>query len=228
MAPGAGRAAEDPVPDDPAPPATHRVRLGARAPAGAGRVSEGRAAAAVGSAELPAPTPALRLVEKFAHHRRDAAAWGWGIFGTGAREPIVRIHHGSVPIFVRDLGKCLMVVGVIDVPPEVREKLAKASGAEQEAFLSGLREELMQCPRVGFAFAPGPLRGAETLERIALDQTFQVAENDASSFNRFCDAIQETETILLRAAEYLRRFLVRSAETEVYSTNSSPPTSLYL
>ena len=182
----------------------------------------------VESEELPAPTPALRLAAKWARHRKDGTGWGWGVFGAGGKEPIVRIHHGSVPIFVRDLGKCLMVLGVIDVPEEVREKLRDASGGEREDFLHGLREELMQCPRLGYAFAPSPLREAGQLTRVAIDQTLQVAEDDAASFNRFCDAIQETETILLGTAEYLRRFLLRSAESAVYSSSSSPPTGLYL
>ena len=179
------------------------------------------------SAGSPEVTPSLRRAEKWARHRRDGASWGWGVFGGTAREPLLRIHHGSAPIFVRDLGKCLMVLGYVDVVPEVRQAIGRAPAEEREEFRVGLQGELMACPRIGYVFLPTPLHDLAALERIALDQTLQIAENDPASFNRFCDAIQETETALLRVTEFLRQFL-RAEAPSVYSSGSPAPTEIYL
>lgn len=176
----------------------------------------------------PPSTRALRLAEKWARHRRDDVSWGWGVFGEDLREPVVRIMHGSSPIFVRDLGKCLMILGVVDVPAELRERLAGEPEGEREEFLQGLRLELTACPRIGFSLAPSDSPASVVPERIALDQTIQIAENDAASFNRYCDAIQETETILLGVEEFLRQALARSRERPVYSSSSPPPREIYL
>ncbi len=180
--------------------------------------------------ELPEPvlTPSLHLVEKWAAHRGDRTSRGWGLFGPGRPETVIRIHHGAVPIYVRDLGKCLMVLGILDLPREVRDRLEETSPADRAEFLDALQDELMACPRVGFSIAPSEARGVAGLERVALDQTLQVAENDPASFNRFCDAIQETETILLRVSELLRRFAVRPQEQAGYTSSTQPPTELYL
>lgn len=178
--------------------------------------------------DAPPSTRSLRLAEKWARHRRDGVSWGWGIFGEDVREPVVRIMHGSSPIYVRDLGKCLMILGVIDVPTELRERLARETEGEREEFLQGLHAELTACPRIGFSFAPSVARATDVPERIALDQTIQIAENEAASFNRFCDAIQETETILLGVEEYLRQALAHAGERPVYSSSSPPPREIYL
>ncbi len=176
----------------------------------------------------PPMTRPLLLVEKWARHRGDRTSRGAGIFDSGRVEPIVQVHHGSARIFVRDLGKCLMILGVDEIASEARASLARSSEAERGQFLSDLREILMSCPRVGFALAPAQFRDAGEVERILLDQTIQIAENDPASFNRFCDAIQETETLLLRVAAYVERSLPTSARAAAYSSTTPPPTELYL
>ena len=174
------------------------------------------------------PTAALLLAQRWARHRHDRTSWGSGDFGGARPEQLLRIHHGTAPIFVRDLGKCIMVLGVIDVPEDVRDWFVAAPPAERGRFLSGLREVLMACPRIGFSSAPSDLGGTECPERVALDQTLQIAENDAASFNRFCDAVQETETVLLMVVEYLRATEERAYEKAVYSSSLPPPKDLYL
>jgi hypothetical protein len=178
--------------------------------------------------DVPPPTRMLQLAEKWARHRHDGTSLGAATFGEGPVEPMVQIHHGSVPIFVRDLGKCLMVLGVLDIPPPVSDRLAQMSAEERGQFLSDLEKVLMSCPRIGFAFDPRGSVQAGALRRIVLDQTLQIAENDAASFNRFCDAIQETETLLLRAAAQLTEFLASGRGSPQYSSSSPPPTDLYL
>ena len=150
------------------------------------------------------------------------------MFGPGGPEPVVHIRHGSAPIYVRDLGKCLMVLGVIDVPKEVREHFQRAAPGERLLFHQGLREILMSCPRVGFGLAPAGAGDPSQLQEVVLDQTIQIAENDPASFNRFCDAIQETETILLRAAGFLQRFAALPSNAPTYSSGTPPPAELYL
>lgn len=177
---------------------------------------------------LPPMSRSLLLIEKWAHHRGDATSRGGGLFVPGKVEPVVRVHHGSTPIYVRDLGKCLMVLGIFEIPKEAREKLAAASEPERWEFLGELREILMSCPRVGFGLDPTGVRDPKELLRIVLDQTIQVAENDAASFNRFCDAIQETETLLLRTAAYVRQFVPVAETAATYSSSSPPPSELYL
>ncbi len=176
---------------------------------------------------LPPMTRALLLIEKWAHHRGDATSRGGGIFVPGRAEPVVHILHGSAPIYVRDLGKCLMALGVYDIPKEVRGRLAGAPMADRLQFYIGLREILMSCPRVGFGLAPAGALDPRDLERVVLDQTFQIAENDPASFNRFCDAIQETETILLRVADFMHAFVPLTSRTQTYSSGAPPPSELY-
>ncbi len=177
---------------------------------------------------VPPPTHSLRLVEKWAAHRGDGTSRGGGIFESGRIEPIVRIHHGAAPIYVRDRGKCLMVLGVIEIPEEARHGLARAPPDDRMVFLHGLREILMACPRVGFGFGPSGAENPEQIERIVLDSTIQIAENDPGSFNRFCDAIQEIETILLRAMTFLFEAAPSRKGGAVYSSSTPPPASLYL
>ena len=179
-------------------------------------------------APIPPLTPALLLIEKWAHHRGDGTLRGAGIFVPGRIEPVLRIVHGSAPIYARDLGKCLMVMGVYELPKEARERLQSADPNEGRAFLVELRQILMSCPRVGFALAPHDVVDPAELRGIVLDQTIQATENEAASFNRFCDAIQETETILLRVEEFLREFVPAERAVPAYSSNTKPPSELYL
>ncbi len=177
---------------------------------------------------LPPFTRSLLLAEKWAHHRHDRTSRGGGMFVPGVIEPVLRIHHGSAPIYVRDLGKCLMVLGTFDLPEEMRAKFRGEREGGRARFLAGLQEILMSCPRIGFGV--GPVETAEVFElkRIVLDQTIQIAENDAGSFNRFSDAIQETETILLRAAAFVQQFSPAPEARPRYSSTSPPPSELYL
>jgi hypothetical protein len=175
-----------------------------------------------------APSPALRLAAKWARHRRDPTEWGRASFGTGAPEMVLRIRHGAVPLLVRDLGKCLTVLGIVDLSPEVRTWIAALAPAERERFLLGLRLQLMSCPRIGFSWGTIETPGQNMPERIALDQTLQISEDDPASFNRLCDAIQETETVLLRALEYLGAARRRAEETVLYSSTTEAPGELYL
>lgn len=177
---------------------------------------------------LPPPTPMLLLAEKWAHHRGDRTSRGGAIFAEGEVEPVIQVHHGSVPIVVRDLGKCLVVLGSFDLPEELPARLLAAPPEERARFLSGLLEIVMSCPRVGYGFGPAGAGDVTELRRIVLDQTLQIAENDAASFNRFCDAIQETETLLLRAGAFLNGFLATSEGPPRYSSGSAPPSELYL
>ena len=177
---------------------------------------------------VPPLTRSLELAEKWAHHRRDATSRGAGIFAEGKVEPVVRIYHGSHPIYVRDLGKCLMVLGVLDIPAEVRARLGELSPAERAEFLENLEEQLMQCPRVGFGLAPPGVSDPSRLERGVFDQTLQIAENDAGSFNRFCDAIQETENLLLKALGFLQRSFPSTPVPLRYSSSTPPPRAPYL
>ncbi len=143
-------------------------------------------------------------------------------------EPVIQVHHGVVPIFVRDLGKCLMVMGVLDLPAEVTERLEQLTPAERQRFLLGLEEILTACPRIGFSVDPKGATDVAAIRRVVLDQTLQVAENDAASFNRFSDAIQETETILLRANAFVGGFLPSLEMSPRYSSTGPPPSELYL
>lgn len=181
-----------------------------------------------GAVVVPPLTPMLLLAEKWAHHRHDRTTRGGAIFSEGRVEPVVQVHHGSVPIYVRDLGKCLMVLGSFDLPQELPVRLAEVSVEERGRFLSGLLEIVMSCPRVGYGFGPAGAGDVTELRRIVLDQTIQIAENDAASFNRFCDAIQETETLLLRAGAFLGGFLATAEGPPRYSSGSKPPSELYL
>ena len=180
------------------------------------------------SADPVSASASLRLASKWARHRRDQVSWGQGNFGGARSEPVLRIHHGSVPIFVRDLGKCLVVLGVIDIPGDVRSWLTKRPQPEKAEFLQHLLEVLMSCPRIGFSLASAAGAGDDLPERAALDQTLQVSENDAASFNRFCDAIQETETVLLRVSELVHSTLARAEVRPVYSSSLPAPRDLYL
>ncbi len=184
--------------------------------------------AATRTPPIPPLTRSLLLIEKWAHHRGDGTSRGGGMFSPGKVEPVVRIHHGSAPIYVRDLGKCLMVLGVYELPSEARARLEDAPAADRGLFLRGLREVLMSCPRVGFGLSPAGTSDPRRLDRIILDQTIQILEDDPDSFNRFCDAIQETETILLRVSEHVHEFASVSAGAATYSSGSPPPTELYL
>ncbi len=150
------------------------------------------------------------------------------MFLPGVVEPLLQIHHGSAPIFVRDLGKCLMVLGTFDIPEEVRQRLRAETEADRARFLAGLQDILMSCPRIGFGVGPSEAGDAVQLRRIVLDQTLQVAENDAASFNRFCDALQETETILLRASAFIQQFSPAPGSQPRYSSSTPPPAELYL
>ena len=173
-------------------------------------------------------TASLRLAGKWAKHRRDQVSWGRGNFGGPRPEPVLRIHHGSVPIFVRDLGKCLVVHGIIDLPEELRSWLAQLPEAGRAEFFQRLLEALMSCPRMGFSLVSPSDHDEELPVRAALDQTLQVAEDDAASFNRFCDAIQETETVLLRVSGLFHATLARAVERPLYSSSLPAPRDLYL
>lgn len=172
-------------------------------------------------------TPSLRLAVKWAQHRGDAVSIGAAVYPNGRVEPVVRIHHGPAPIYVRDLGKCLLVMGYLEVSDVVRQKLAAAPEEERSAFLHAMREILMSCPRIGFAIAPAGTTRPERIERVGIDQTIQIAENDPGSFNRFCDAVQETETVLLRFTELMRGFATRHEPPSTYSSGTPPPTDIY-
>ena len=177
---------------------------------------------------VPALTPQLQLAEEWARAKGDQVDHGAGIFEPGRVEPVLRVHHGPAPIYVRDMGRCLQVVGTLALPAEFRASLRAMDEAARAGALSDLREALMACPRVGFTLSPRTATDITEIAVVSVDQTLRISASDPSTFNRFADAIQEAETILLRVADLVGLYGSAYHRHRTYSSTTPAPSELYL
>lgn len=190
--------------------------------------SEPTVASPAGKGGVPVLSPALELAERWAREKGDEVGRATGVFGNGPPEAVLRLHHGPAPIVLRDLGGCLQVMGSLQLPEGFRASLKEMDEDGRQELLSALREELMSCPRVGFMLGPESAAGLTDLDRVVVDSVLRLGADDAQTFNRFADAIQETETVLLRVADLIGTFGTSYHRQRAYSSSTPPPADLYL
>ena len=93
-----------------------------------------------------------------------------------------------------------MVVFVqVKVTDDVRKKLADLAPEDKQRLLIALRGELSSNSRTGFSFIPQKFSSVDQLEAFNVEQLLKISEDDVSSFNRFCDALQEIVTTAMKA-----------------------------
>jgi hypothetical protein len=117
----------------------------------------------------------------------------------GTRQPGLLITHGAINILVREQGSCVAVFIVVKVPDDVRGKLANLMPEDKQRFYITLRGELSSNSRTAFSFIPQNLGDVGQLEALNIEQLLKISEDDVSSFNRFCDALQEIVTTTVKA-----------------------------
>jgi hypothetical protein len=109
------------------------------------------------------------------------------------------ITHGAIKILVREQGSCVVVFFQAKVPDAVRKKPGDLTLEDKQRLLIILRGELSSNSRTGFSFIPQNFGSVDQLEAFSVEQLLKVSEDDVSSFNRFCDALQETITTAVKA-----------------------------
>lgn len=96
---------------------------------------------------------------------------------------------------VVDPGGSAVLLLTMKMGDDVR-KLAHSVGEDaQRKMIMLLKQALMANPRLAWAFGPSTATLIEQIQEIQLMQRFRVKEDDASTFNRFADALQEVATV---------------------------------
>ncbi len=164
----------------------------------------------------------MALAEKWANEtgRKTQRALS-GPLPDGTRIPVLLITHGTIPVLVREQGSCVVVFIQAKVPDDVRKKLANLAPEDKRKLLIILRGELSSNGRAGFSFIPQKFSSVDQLEGLNVEQLLKILENDVGSFNRFCDALQETVTTAMRAMSVFGLLV----STEEPSTTAVRPAS---
>jgi hypothetical protein len=139
----------------------------------------------------------------------------------GTRVPLLMITHGIVPVCVGEDKTCVNVYIQVKLPTEVRAKLATLAPEDKQRLLITFIGELSSNSRAGFSFIPQNLTSVEQLEIFTVAEVLKISEDDISSFNRFCDALQETVTTASKATRVFGLLM----STQTPSTTAVKPAS---
>ena len=143
--------------------------------------------------------PSLALAEKWATETgRKTQRILSDPLPDGSRLPTLMITQGNFKILVGEQGTCVLVFVWVKVPDNVRKKLADLAPEDKQRLLITFRGELLSSSRTGFGFIPQKFDTIDQLEVFTTQQLLKISEDDVSSFNRFCDALQETLTIAVK------------------------------
>ncbi len=153
--------------------------------------------AAPGPSTLP---PHLDLAVKWAQELGNTAVVISGTYPDGRVIPAIAIKHGMFTVVCREGEGGLHLQGIMDIPPEARSQLRSLDAGSQSKLLTTLKGALMDNPRSGFGFFPVEFKHVYELQKISLDQVVRLVSDDAGTFNRFADAIQELATGMYKAA----------------------------
>lgn len=113
--------------------------------------------------------------------------------------PVLTIIQGDFKIFVTEQGSCVLVFVPIKIADNVRQKLTELTPADRQRVQIAFTGELLSNSRTGYMFVPQKFTSIDQLEGYTVQQVLKIAHNDVGTFNRFCDAIQETVTIAVKA-----------------------------
>lgn len=159
---------------------------------------------------IPEPEPekpaALLLAEKWAKGAGKAVQWGAIRLGspTAPLQAMLVVQQGPVVVFVRSHIEAVVVSVIIEMPLTVRQKIASLPSDLRAKMLVLLRQELLSVNRNAFALHPPTLTNIEQLERFVVEQSIVLDADDASTRNRFLDAIMEVTNGTLRAGQVLQ------------------------
>ena len=132
---------------------------------------------------------------------RDAVTDEQGTDPHGQVVPAIGIQHGPAKILVVERDGFLTMVAQIDIPAPMRESLSRFGIQLQEKMLETLKLAFMDVPRVGWTILPPSSTRIDQVERVLITELLRISESDIGSFNRFCDAIQELTTLVVRAIQ---------------------------
>jgi len=182
---------------------------------------------AAGSAESTQFGPSLALAEKWTIETgRKTQRTQSDPLHDGTRIPLLVITHGVYSVHVREQGPCIIVGVQIRINADKRAKFATLTPEVKQRLLLALRGELSSNTRNMFSYFPQMLTGLELLEAITVEQLLKISDESVTSFNRFCDAIQEVVTVAGKAAVILGLFTPEDMPTTT-ATRSAAADSLY-
>jgi hypothetical protein len=153
--------------------------------------------------------PQLAIAEEWARNLGNRVTRAWGTYPDGRREPAIFIGHGVYTIICTEQSGALSLVAIVEIQDESREKLRRLAKADQDKILAALKVTLMQEGRSGFSFFPAEFQLLWEIQKYQLTQAVRVARDDASTFNRFADSIQEISSGLLRSTMVLASLPLR-------------------
>jgi len=142
------------------------------------------------------------------------------------KEPALGISHGPRTVFVRPHGGSIAIWLPIEIPAELRKKLATLDDATQEKFLLTVHHTLLGYGRTGYSMRPSSVRLISEVESISVEQEIRISRADLSSFNRFGDAIQEVVTAAVRVVATLQPASSLPA-TGPGTADTKPPSAMY-
>ncbi len=109
--------------------------------------------------------------------------------------PSIGVDLGRVGLdAVEDPSATISLIMTIQLAPQVREAAKKLGSENQQKVFLVLRQGLMDNPRLAWSFAPQSSATLSDLDKIVFWERFRLSGDDAESFNRFLDALQELMT----------------------------------
>ena len=132
-----------------------------------------------------------------------------GVDAEGKPVAGVGIRHGQVLLIVVEPPTgVLMVMAILEVPPDLRKAIGALPAQLQSKMYDTLKLALMDCPRAGFAFLPQTATSLGLVERVQLMELLRIEESNIESFNHFSDTIQELVTLMVRTQQLFSTIFV--------------------
>ena len=118
----------------------------------------------------------LALAEEWAKSLGNGVTRKWGVLPDGTKIPSLFIQHGIFVIICTEQRGSLVLLAIVEIPPESREKIRHLPDQEQNKLIAALKVALMQDGRMGFLSSRGSTRCSLKCRSISLRKPFALRE----------------------------------------------------
>jgi hypothetical protein len=153
--------------------------------------------------------------------------WGSATSPNGKEIPVLNIQRGPFGLgaFCPSPDVPFIVVRVnAPIPASLRATVARLSDDAQRQLTEAIYLALQSNARNGYAVFPPDATNAAKMEMIQVEQILRLDEQDASTFNRLLDAIQELIIAMMRVG---RPFALQVQGPAVRPSSGRDPAGMF-
>lgn len=157
--------------------------------------------------QLPAQ---LQLVQRWVNALGMSTRQVEGTAPDGTKVAALEIHRGpnTIAAFSPPISEPFVILKLmVNLPASLRATIGKLGADSRRQLSEAVFGALQSNPRSGYQLIPPGSQDLTDVQQFSLEQAVRVSENDAGTFNRLADAIQELVTGYVLAGRQIALFV---------------------